>query len=96
MTTTVLDAVANAAAVDRIPGCTAVTCRSGLLDSEVADVLGSYGAWSTRMARRGDRTEVLICPASHARVQRALDAVQAAIRIRAAAVAAILAGERAC
>ena len=47
-------------------------------ESDVADLLGSYGIWTTRVARRGDRTYVLTCSASYARVQSALDALQAA------------------
>jgi homoserine dehydrogenase len=48
-------------------------------ESDVADLLGTYGIWSTRLARRGDRTYVLTCSASYARVQSALDALQAAL-----------------
>jgi homoserine dehydrogenase len=63
-------------------------------ESDVADLLGSYGVWTTRVARRGDRTFVLTCSASYARVQSALDAVQAAIGLTAAAFPAVgLAGE---
>ena len=65
-------------------------------ESEVADLLGSYGIWSARMARRGDRIYVLTCPASHARLERALDALQGATRGAAAAFPAILDAERAC
>jgi homoserine dehydrogenase len=63
-------------------------------ESDVADLLGSYGVWTTRVARRGDRTFVLTCSASYARVQSALDAVQAAIGLTAAAFPAVgLTGE---
>jgi homoserine dehydrogenase len=63
-------------------------------ESDVADLLGSYGVWTTRVARRGDRTFVLTCSASYARVQSALDALQAAIGLTAAAFPAVgLAGE---
>jgi homoserine dehydrogenase len=48
-------------------------------ESDVADFLGTYGIWSTRLARHGDRTYVLTCSASYARVQSALDALQAAL-----------------
>jgi hypothetical protein len=48
-------------------------------ESDVADFLGTYGIWSTRLARRGDRTYVLTCSASYARVQSALEALQAAL-----------------
>jgi homoserine dehydrogenase len=58
-------------------------------ESDVADLLGSYGIWSTRLARRGDRTYVLTCPASYLRVQSALDALQAATGAAAAAFPAV-------
>lgn len=59
-------------------------------DSDVADLLGSYGIWCSRLARRGDRTFVVTCPASHARVSSALDAVQAATGGTASAYPALL------
>jgi len=59
-------------------------------DSDVADLLGSYGIWCSRLARRADRTFVVTCPASHARVSSALDAVQAATGGTAAAYPAVL------
>jgi hypothetical protein len=65
------------------------------LESDVADLLGSYGIWTTRLARRGDRTYVLTCSASYARVQSALDALQAATGATAAAFPAVL-EEAAC
>ena len=58
-------------------------------DSDIADLLGSYGIWCTRLARRGDHTFALICPAGYARVQSALAAVEAATRSVAAAFPAI-------
>jgi hypothetical protein len=58
-------------------------------DSDIADLLGSYGIWCTRLARRGDRTFVLTCPAGCARVQSALAAVEAATRGVAAAFPAV-------
>ena len=64
-------------------------------ESDVADLLGSYGIWTTRLARRGGRTYVLTCPASYARVQSALDALQAATGATAAAFPAVL-EEAAC
>jgi hypothetical protein len=64
-------------------------------ESDVADLLGSYGIWTTRLARRGDRTYVLTCSASYARVQSALDALRAATRVTAAAFPAVL-EEAAC
>ena len=58
-------------------------------DSDIADLLGSYGIWCTRLARRGDHTFALICPAGYARVQSALAAVEAATRGVAAAFPAV-------
>jgi hypothetical protein len=67
-------------------------------EADVADLLGSYGIWTTRVARRGDRTYVLTCSASCARVQSALDALQAATRVTATAFPAvgIADGDAAC
>ena len=58
-------------------------------ESDVADLLGSYGIWTTRVARRGDRIFVLTCPTSYGRVQSALDALQAALGLTAAAFPAV-------
>jgi homoserine dehydrogenase len=65
-------------------------------ESDVADLLGSYGIWTTRVARRGDRTYVLTCSASYARVQSALDALRAATGVTAAAFPAVTGEEGAC
>lgn len=46
--------------------------------ADVADLLGSYGIWCTRLERRADRVYALTCHASVARIHAALDAVQAA------------------
>lgn len=58
-------------------------------ESDVADLLGSYGIWTTRVARRGDRIFVLTCPTSYGRLQSALDALQAALGLTAAAFPAV-------
>ena len=58
--------------------------------SDVADLLASYSAWCTRIERRGDRTYVLTCRASHDRIQAALAAVSAATGVAAAAYPALL------
>ena len=63
--------------------------------ADVADLLGSYGIWCTRVDRRGDRTYVLTCAASAARLQTALDAVQGATGGSVAAFPAIE-GDAAC
>lgn len=65
-------------------------------ESDVADLLSSYGVWTTRVARRGDRTFVLTCSTSDARVQSALDALQAAIGLTAAAFPAVAGEDAAC
>jgi homoserine dehydrogenase len=63
--------------------------------SDVADLLGSYGIWCTRLARRGGRTYVLTCTSTAPRVQSALDAVQSVTHAHAAAFPA-LGGDAAC
>jgi homoserine dehydrogenase len=63
--------------------------------SDVADLLGSYGIWCTRIAARVDRTYVLTCAASAARTHSALAAVEAAMRGVAVAFPA-LAEEASC
>jgi homoserine dehydrogenase len=66
-------------------------------ESDVADLLGSYGVWTTRLARRGDRTYVLTCAASAGRLFSALDALQAATDATAAAFPAVgVDGDAAC
>jgi homoserine dehydrogenase len=57
--------------------------------SDIADLLGSYGIWCTRLERRADRAYALTCGASQARLHAALDAVQAATRTTAAAFPAL-------
>ena len=103
MNTSVLDSAALAAAVaDSVAGCVPATCRIGLLGlgnvgsafARLANLLRSYGIWTTRVARRGDRTYTLTCSAGYARVQSALDALQAATDVAVAAFPAVgLAGE---
>ena len=63
-------------------------------ESDIADLLGSYGIWCTRLGRRANRTYVLTCTASPSRVQSALDAVQSVTRGTAAAFPAF--GDAAC
>jgi homoserine dehydrogenase len=46
--------------------------------SDVADLLGSYGIWCSRLERRADHVYALTCHATPARLRAALDAVQAA------------------
>jgi hypothetical protein len=72
-----------------------VRLSGAVRDSDVADLLGSYGVWCTRLSRRGDRTYAITCPASHARVTGAVHALQAATRGSAVALPA-LAEDAAC
>ncbi|MEO6239082.1 MAG: homoserine dehydrogenase [Vicinamibacterales bacterium] len=65
-------------------------------ESDIADLLGSYGIWTTRVERRGGRAYVLTCSAAYTRVQGALDALQAATRGTAAGFPAILDMEEPC
>lgn len=46
--------------------------------ADIADLLGCYGIWCTRLERRGDRVYALTCHASASRLGAALDAVTAA------------------
>lgn len=62
---------------------------SAARDSDIADLLGSYGVWCTRLARRGDRTFVLTCSTGVARMRSALAAIEAATRGVAAAFPAV-------
>ncbi len=83
-----------AASISRPPSAWFVRLRGAARESDVADLLGSYGIWSTRLARRGDRTYALTCSAGCARLRSALDAVQAATGATAEAFPAIgMAGE---
>jgi homoserine dehydrogenase len=64
----------------------------GTREADVADLLGSYGIWSTRMTRRDGRVYVLTCAASYGRAQSACDALQAATGAAVAAFPALGAG----
>ena len=57
--------------------------------ADMADLLGSYGIWYTRMARRGGRSYALTCQAAPDRIHAALDALHCATGIAAAAFPAI-------
>ena len=78
-----------AASVTRPPSAWFLRFTGAALESDIADLLGSYGIWTTRVSRRGNRTYVLTCSAGHARVESALDALQAATRGTAAAFPAV-------
>lgn len=108
---TLLDDVAELAAERRVrpPSCEPTRAASSIArpdtgwflrltaarDADILDLLGSYGVWCTRLARRGGRTFVLTCPAAPARLQSALAAIEAATGVIAAAFPAV-AEESAC
>ena len=58
--------------------------------SDLADLLGSYGIWCRGLASHGERTFALTCSAGDARITAALDAVQAAMGVKAAAFPALV------
>jgi hypothetical protein len=61
-------------------------------ESDVADLLGSYGIWCRGLSRHGGRAFALTCTAGQTRIAAALDAVQAAIGVKAAAFPALIEG----
>jgi len=69
-----------------------VNAGTGTREADVADLLGSYGIWSTRMTRRDGRIYLLTCAASYGRAQSAFDALQAATGAAVAAFPAVGAG----
>ena len=69
-----------------------VNAGAGTREADVADLLGSYGIWSTRMTRRDGRIYVLTCAASYGRAQSACDALQSATGAAVAAFPAVGAG----
>lgn len=62
--------------------------------ADIADLLGSYGVFCTRLARHGERIYALTCIAAPGRVHAVLDALQAATGVAAAAFPAITEEER--
>jgi hypothetical protein len=68
------------------------TGGTGTKEADVADLLGSYGIWSTRMTRRDGRIYVLTCAASYGRAQSACDALGAATGAAVVAFPAVAAG----
>ncbi len=58
-------------------------------DADVADLLGSYGIWCTRLSRRGDRLYALTCCAASERVTAAMRALEAATGPGVAALPAL-------
>ncbi len=89
------DSVQPAAAVTRPDSGWFLRLTGNARPADVADLLGSYGIWCTRLERRGDRVYALTCHASIARVHSAIDAVQAATNSTGAVFPA-LAEEASC
>jgi len=83
------DAVSAATAVTRPDSAWFLRLTGTARPSDIADLLGSYGIWCTRLERRGDRVYALTCHAGQARIHTALDAVQAATGAAAAAFPAL-------
>jgi homoserine dehydrogenase len=72
------DAVQAAESVTRPESAWFLRLAGSTRPSDIADLLGSYGIWCTRLERRGDRAYAVTCAASEVRLQAALGAVQAA------------------
>jgi homoserine dehydrogenase len=83
------DAVQPADSISRPESAWFIRFTGNARPSDVADLLGSYGIWSTRLERRADRVYALTCHASVARLHAALDAVQAATGVSTAAFPAL-------
>jgi homoserine dehydrogenase len=82
--------VVEAATAVTVPDSAWFLRLGGALPSDIADLLGSYGIWCTRLERRGARVYALTCSATPARIHAALDAVRAATGADAAGVPAIV------
>jgi homoserine dehydrogenase len=65
-------------------------------ESDVADLLGSYGIWCRGLSSHGERTFALTCTAGHTRIGAALDALRGATGAGAAAFPALLEDSAAC
>lgn len=83
-------AAATARSVVRPESAWFIRLDGPVRQSDVADLLGSYGIWCRGLSRHGGRTFVLTCTAGHARIDAALDAVKAAIGVRTAAFPALI------
>jgi homoserine dehydrogenase len=78
-----------AASVERPDSGWFVRLTGDARHADIADLLGSYGIWCTRLERRGDRAYALTCQAAPARIAIALDALRAATGVPAAAFPAV-------
>jgi len=72
------DVVRTSTSVSRPDSGWFVRLTGAAKQSDIADLLGHYGIWCTRLERRADRAYAVTCQASVARLNAALDAVQAA------------------
>jgi homoserine dehydrogenase len=83
------DAVHAADSISRPESAWFIRFTGTARPSDIADLLGSYGIWCTRLERRADRAYAVTCHASVARLNAALDAVQAATGATTAAFPAL-------
>jgi len=83
------DAIARAESIARPDSGWFLRLAGDASHTDVADLLGAYGIWCTRIARRGDRVYALTCPSDPARIQSALDALRGATAVTTAAFPAI-------
>jgi homoserine dehydrogenase len=81
--------VQTAASIERPDSAWFLRLAGDARHADIADLLGSYGIWCTRQSRRDDRVYALTCDAAPARLRDALDALQAATGVSAAAFPAI-------
>jgi homoserine dehydrogenase len=89
------DVVEAAASVARPDSAWFLRLSGDARQADVADLLGSYGVWCTRLARRGGRIYALTCHATAPRIHSALDALRAAAAVDTAVFPA-LTEEAAC
>jgi len=87
--------VDTAASVERPDSSWFLRLAGDARHADLADLLGSYGIWCTRLSRRGDRVYALTCRAASGRIHAALDALQGATGVAASAFPAILEPEQA-
>jgi homoserine dehydrogenase len=87
----VAEPVRPAVSIARPDSAWFVRLAGGARPADIADLLGSYGVWCTRLSQRNGRVYALTCQATPSRIHAALDAVQAAIGGAAAAVPAVAA-----
>lgn len=62
---------------------------ANVLHEDIADLLGAYGVWCTRLTRRGTRLYALTCRVGAERIHSAVDALSAATGLTATAFPAL-------